>query len=330
MCSSDIQCCNAVLSSRAIGSDGFALFGTPGPGQYQTITQFNHGHLQKDGLGGKHVFSTRGKFSIQGKANTKEVAPDSPGPAAHKPEYSGVSPNGKPAVIGVATRAGEARRFVSSTTKPQIPDPVPGPGTYRNLCGRGHAKTIGDSAHAIIGTASRPPIYSPIAGSLPGAKYNLPDELGSGPHACIGPVESAAYGMTRDRMHEAMIHKTNYHGVGVVDATPKETPAPGAYSPSDAILAGNHASSHATFGKATKESSDKVCTRADLCINGGSGQLWYEVLQYVQHLERSFCARWQACVPTSATFLGFFYSYSSISSPALLLQNTQSHGQVLL
>ena len=75
-------------------------------------------------------------------------------------------------------------------------------------------------------------------------------------------------------MHEAIIHRSNYHGVGVVDVTPKETPAPGAYSPSDVILAGNHTCSRATFGKATKESCDKVCARVDLRDKAGSSKLW--------------------------------------------------------
>ena len=224
------------------------------------------------------MFSAPGKFSIQGKANVKEVQPDSPGPAAHKPEYVAVSPKSKPAVIGISTRAGEARRFVSSTANAQIPDAVPGPGTYRNLCGRGHANTIGDSPHAIIGTASRPPIYCQAAGSLPGAKYHLQSTLGSGPHACIGPVESALCGNTRDRMDEAVSHKSRYHGVAVVDATPSESPGPGAYSPSDQYLAGNQASSRATFGKATKESQERVRAHASrstlwqhapLCLTDG-------------------------------------------------------------
>lgn len=240
-------------------SNGFALFGTPGPGQYQTVTQFNDGILQKTALGGKHVFSAQGKFSIQGKPNIAlELTPDSPGPAAHQPGYSAVSPNGRPAVIGVSTRDVEAKRFMSSALKSQAQDCVPGPGTYRNLCGRGHAKTIGDSAHAIIGTASRPPIYLEAAGSLPGAKYHLQSTLGAGPHACIGPVVSVCGTAKRDRMQEANDQKTRYNGVGVVDATPGESPSPNAYAPSDTFLAHNRSPSHATFGKATKESYDKV------------------------------------------------------------------------
>eukprot|EP00892_Ulva_mutabilis_P009938 jgi/Ulvmu1/7316/UM035_0105.1 len=246
-----------VLSSGALDSKGYALFGTPGPGQYDTVTQFNDGKLLQSAKGGKHVFTMQGKFSIKGKPNTQEVAPDSPGPAAHQPAYECVSPNTKPAVIGSSTRAGEARRFVSHTAKPQLADDVPGPGTYRSRCGKGHAKTMGDAPHATIGTASRPPIYSVAAGILPGAKYHIPPTLGSGPHACMGPRESALCGDQRDRMHEANLSKTFYHGVSVVDAVPSDSPGPSAYSPADHLRAGRPAGPCATFGKAAKESLDR-------------------------------------------------------------------------
>lgn len=239
-------------------STGYALFGTPGPGQYDTITQFNDGKLRQSSKGGKHVFPMHGKFSIQGKQNTQEITPDSPGPAAHTPDFKVVSPHCKSAVMGTSTRAGEARRFVSHAATPQMPDGVPGPGTYRNRCGKGQARTMGDAPHAAIGTASRPPMSSTAAGNLLGGKYDIPSTLGSGPHACIGPAESAWCGATRDRMQEAHASKNLYNGLSVAEAVPGDAPAPNAYSPTDHFQAGRQSSPCATFPKAMKESLDKV------------------------------------------------------------------------
>lgn len=117
-------------------SKGYALFGTPGPGQYDTITQFNDGKLRQSSKGGKHVFPMHGKFSIQGKQNTQEITPDSPGPAAHTPDFKVVSPHCKSAVMGTSTRAGEARRFVSHAATPQMPDGVPDRGHIGTVVGK--------------------------------------------------------------------------------------------------------------------------------------------------------------------------------------------------
>lgn len=231
-------------------SDGYAVFGTPSPAQYEPISQFDDG--------GKRIFrNPGGPFSIQGRWKAEKISFTSPGPQAHSPKLEAVSPDPNRAVFGHATRATEAKRFTAACLVHAPEEPRVGPGAYRYKCGKGHAKTFGDGPCAAIGDMPRLPVYKTSAMSSPGAKYNLPSSLRSG-STSLGPRENA-FGSRRDRQEEGVKARRQYQGPGV-PAIATETPAPGHYFAENSALEGLQKAPRAVFNKAPLSNGEKVST----------------------------------------------------------------------
>lgn len=234
----------------ALDSQGYAVFGTPGPAQYEPISQFDEG--------GKRVYrNPGGPFSIQGRWNAEKLTFTSPGPQAHNPKHEAVNPDPNRAVFGHATRVTEAKRFTAACLVSAPDEPHVGPGSYRVKCGKGHAKTFGDGPCAAIGDVPRLPEYATSATHSPGAKYNLPSTLRSGP-TVLGPRENA-FGNRRDRLEEANKARRQYQGPGC-PGTATPTPAPGHYCAENSALEALQQAPRAVFDRAPLSNAPKVST----------------------------------------------------------------------
>ena len=247
--------CHIRAGAGAVDSNGHAVFGTPSPAQYETVSQFDSS--------GKRVFrNAGGPFSIQGRWKAETISFTSPGPQAHNPKLEAVSPEPNRAVFGHATRVTEAKRFTAACLVSAQDEPRVGPGAYRHKCGKGHAKTFGDAPCAAIGDVPRLPVYKTSAMSSPGAKYNLPSSLCTS-STWLGPRENA-FGNRRDRQQEGIKARRQYQGPGV-PASATDTPAPGHYFAENNPLDALQRAPRAAFDKAPLSNGLKVSTHQLIC-----------------------------------------------------------------
>jgi hypothetical protein len=251
---------DAGIGSGAVDDKGKAIFGSPGPGLYHTASLFNNDPSHPaESRAGKHVFASDGACTIKGRTQMAGWAADSPGPAAHSPDFNRVDANTKPAVFGRSDRETESKRFTSCCQTFSGDNGVPGPGAYRYKCGKGHERTLGDGPNVKMGTGTRPPINAEADPSIPGAKYNLPGAFDASRGYSIAPMNNRQLGMARDRATEAHESCKQYWGPGVPTLPSMSGPSPTAYTPNVLGVSSAHSvQPEFKFGKASIDADAKV------------------------------------------------------------------------
>lgn len=251
----------AGLGAGAVDEHGKAMFGVPAPGSYESPSLFNMDHgCAPESQAGKHVFPFGGAYTIKGRTGSKTYESDSPGPAAHSPDFHSVDSYSKTAPFGKAQRDAEAKRYISATIATADGSETPGPGAYRYHTGKGHANTMGDGPSASIGSAGRTENAVLPGLDAPGAKYQVPSAFNSGHGYSIAPLNSRERGLQRDRLAEAEANAKQYLGPGrEPPAGSGDGPGPLAYDVNKDAAAGMRKGPEHKFGKAPLSSQAKVC-----------------------------------------------------------------------
>jgi hypothetical protein len=167
----------------ALDAKGKALHGSPGPGTYRAPETFGDpSRHPPEARGARRVLSSAPAYTIQKRLSTSLVGPvdASAGPGSHDPRYDAITTRAARAVFPRTGRETDNRRFLARHLACSEAA-SPGPAAYRNKCGKGHARTIGDAPHAVMARAGRKPEIGPGQDS-PGAIYSLPPTVGASGH----------------------------------------------------------------------------------------------------------------------------------------------------